>query len=152
VLHTPTIPSSFIWSPSLIKLYPFLCLFLPLWPKYSSQHCVLRGAGIVQWYSAGLRAGWSGVRVSLGAGNFSLHHLVQTGSGAYPTSYPVGTRGSFPGGKAAGVWIWPLTSIYCRGKDDGSIPPPSQCAHFYCVLRHRQLCSSLSVRDQLSHP
>jgi hypothetical protein len=26
---------------------------------------------------------------------FSLHHRVQTGSGAHPTSYPVSTRGSF---------------------------------------------------------
>jgi hypothetical protein len=34
------------------------------------------------------------------AGNFSLHHRVQNGSGAHPASYPMGTRGSFPGGKA----------------------------------------------------
>jgi hypothetical protein len=38
-----------------------------------------------------------------GAGNFSLHHRVQNGSGALPASYPMGTRGSFPGGKAARV-------------------------------------------------
>jgi hypothetical protein len=56
---------------------------------------------ILQWYSAGLRAGRSGVRVSTGAGNFCLHHRVQTGSGAHPASYPTGTRGSFPGVKAA---------------------------------------------------
>jgi hypothetical protein len=37
------------------------------------------------------------------AGNFSLHHRVQTGSGAQPASYPMGTRGSFSGGKAAGT-------------------------------------------------
>jgi hypothetical protein len=36
-----------------------------------------------------------------GAGNFSLHHRVQNGSGAHPTSYPMDTRGSFPRGKAA---------------------------------------------------
>jgi hypothetical protein len=36
------------------------------------------------------------------AGNFSLHHRVQSGSGAHPASYPTGTRGSFLGGKAAG--------------------------------------------------
>jgi hypothetical protein len=30
-------------------------------------------------------------------------HVVQTGSGVHPTSYLVGTGGSFPGGKAAGV-------------------------------------------------
>jgi hypothetical protein len=34
---------------------------------------------------------------------FSLLHVVQAGSGAHPTSYPMGTRGSFPGGKAAGA-------------------------------------------------
>jgi hypothetical protein len=34
--------------------------------------------------------------------NFSLHRCVQNGSGAHPASYPVGTRGSFPEGKAAG--------------------------------------------------
>jgi hypothetical protein len=32
---------------------------------------------------------------------FSLLHVVQTGSGVHPTSYPMGTRGSFPGIKAA---------------------------------------------------
>jgi hypothetical protein len=32
-------------------------------------------------------------------------------SGAHPASYPMGTRVSFPGGKAAGAWSWPLTSI-----------------------------------------
>jgi hypothetical protein len=39
------------------------------------------GAGIVQWHSAGLRAGRSGVRFPAGAGNLFLHHRVQTGSG-----------------------------------------------------------------------
>jgi len=34
-------------------------------------------------------------------GDFS-HHRVQTGCGAHPASYPMNTRGSFPGGKAAG--------------------------------------------------
>jgi len=28
-----------------------------------------------------------------------------------------GSGGSFPGGKAAGTWIWPLTSIWYRGQD-----------------------------------
>jgi hypothetical protein len=36
------------------------------------------------------------VRFPAGAGNFSLLHLVQNGSGAHPASYPMGTRGSFP--------------------------------------------------------
>jgi len=28
-----------------------------------------------------------------------------------PASYPMGTRGSFPGSKAVGAWSWPLISI-----------------------------------------
>jgi len=48
--------------------------------------------------------GWKiGVRFPVGAGNFSLLHRVQTGSEANPASYPMGTGGSFPGGKAAGA-------------------------------------------------
>jgi hypothetical protein len=43
----------------------------------------------------------SSVRFPAGAGNFSLHHRVRNGSEAHPASYPMGTRGSFPGGKAA---------------------------------------------------
>jgi hypothetical protein len=38
----------------------------------------------------------------LGAGSFPLRHQVLTGFGAHPTSYPMGTGGSFPWGKAAG--------------------------------------------------
>jgi hypothetical protein len=43
------------------------------------------------------------VRFPAGAGNFSPHHRVQNGSGAHPTSYPMGVKGSFPGGKEAGA-------------------------------------------------
>jgi hypothetical protein len=75
---------------------------------------VTLGAGITQWYSAELWARWSRVRVLAGAGDFSLHHRVETGPGAQPASYPVGTRRAFPGAKATGAWSWPLTSIKCR--------------------------------------
>jgi hypothetical protein len=44
----------------------------------------------------------SRVRLPAGAGNFSLHHSVQNGSGVHPASYPMDTRGSFLRGKAAG--------------------------------------------------
>jgi hypothetical protein len=40
-----------------------------------------------------------GVRVP----EFSLLNVFQTGSRVYPTSYPMGTRGLYPGGKAAGT-------------------------------------------------
>jgi hypothetical protein len=38
-----------------------------------------------------------------GTGNFSPHHRVQNGSVVHPASYPMGNRGSFSGGKAAGA-------------------------------------------------
>jgi hypothetical protein len=53
------------------------------------------GYGLYDWGSR--------VRFPPGAGNFSPHHRVQNGSGAHPVSYPMGTRGSFPGGKAVGA-------------------------------------------------
>jgi hypothetical protein len=45
----------------------------------------------------------SSFRFTAEAGNFSLHHRVQNGSGAHQASYLMGTRGSFLGVKAAGV-------------------------------------------------
>jgi hypothetical protein len=44
----------------------------------------------------------SRVRFPARAGNFSLHHRVQNGSGAHPASCPMGNRGSFPGVKHPG--------------------------------------------------
>jgi hypothetical protein len=43
-----------------------------------------------------------GIRFPARAGNFSLRYHVQNGSGAHPASYPIGTGGSFPGGKRPG--------------------------------------------------
>jgi hypothetical protein len=43
----------------------------------------------------------SRVRFPAGAGNFSLHQRIENGSGTHAASRPMGTRGSFPGGKAA---------------------------------------------------
>jgi hypothetical protein len=51
----------------------------------------------------GLDERGSRLRFSARPGNFSLHHRVQNGSGVHPASYPMGTRGSFPGNKAAGA-------------------------------------------------
>jgi hypothetical protein len=39
-----------------------------------------------------------------------LSHVIQTGSGLHPASFPMSTGSSFSGGKAAGAWSWPLTS------------------------------------------
>jgi len=43
------------------------------------------------------------------------HHRVHTGSGVHKASYPMYTKGSFLGGKAARTWSSSLISIYCRG-------------------------------------
>jgi hypothetical protein len=61
----------------------------------------VRGAGVALGYR--LDDWGSTVRFPVGAGNFSLHNSVQTGSGAHPDSYPMGTRGSFSEDKAAGA-------------------------------------------------
>jgi hypothetical protein len=45
----------------------------------------------------------SRVRLSEEACNFSLHHRVQNGAGAHQASYPMGTRGSFPGDEVVGA-------------------------------------------------
>jgi hypothetical protein len=71
------------------------------------------------------------VRSPAGAKDFSSILCVQTGYGAHPASCTMGTGGPFPGGKsAAEAWRWPLTPIYCRGREwVGAIPllPPSAC-------------------------
>jgi hypothetical protein len=60
-----------------------------------------RGSSVGLALGYGLDDRDSTVLFSAEAGNFSLHHQVQNGSGAHPASYPMGTRGSFPAGKAA---------------------------------------------------
>jgi hypothetical protein len=63
----------------------------------------LRGHHVIVALGYGLDDRGSRVRFPVGAGHFSLHHSVQNGSGAHPASYPMGTRGFFPGGKATGA-------------------------------------------------
>jgi hypothetical protein len=70
--------------------------------------------------------GGAGVRVPVGE-KFSLLHIVQTGSGVHPTSYKMGTVGTFPGLKRQGreadhspptsaevkkMWIYTSTPSY----------------------------------------
>jgi hypothetical protein len=66
----------------------------PLPPKAWCSVKALLGYGLDDWGSR--------IRFPAGAGNFSLHHRFQNGSGAHPASYPMSTRVSFPGGKAGG--------------------------------------------------
>jgi len=71
------------------------------------------------------------VQLPAEAGNFSLRHHVQTGSGAHPTSYPMGTGDSFLGVK----WL---------GSEADHSPPSSakvkECMELYmslCLVKHR---------------
>jgi hypothetical protein len=69
---------------------------------YSSELLHL-GAGIAQsvWR---LATGWTTEGSESREGQeFSLLHVVRTGSGVHPTSFPMGTGGSFLGGEAAGA-------------------------------------------------
>jgi hypothetical protein len=81
--------------------------------------------------SAAMEYTWKGMRglqLSVLCRKFCLRlgYLVRTdyvksprptGSGAHPSSYPMGTGGSFPGGKEIGAWSWLLTSISYRDKE-----------------------------------
>jgi hypothetical protein len=59
--------------------------------------------------------GW--VRSQAGVRFFFLFHSVYASFVVHPVSYPMGTGGSFHGGKAAGVWSWPFNSTYYRGEE-----------------------------------
>jgi hypothetical protein len=96
--------------------------------------------GIATGY--GLDDQWVGVRVPVGKRIFSLH-VVQTGSGVHPTSYPKVTGGSFHRGKAVGAWSWPLTSNYCWGQENVDL-----YIHFPIRL-HGVVLNLLSTRKNL---
>jgi hypothetical protein len=81
-----------ISRPFLVQKYSHFC------NQYKSRDS---SVGIALGY--GLDDRGCRVRFPAGAGNFSLHHRVQNGSEAHPASYPMGTRGYFPEGKAAGA-------------------------------------------------
>jgi hypothetical protein len=101
------------WCPTLSCAAISLAIILRSCPMSSSTFCLLRSfaAGLDRPQSrdssVGIALGYglddrgSRVRFPVEAGTFSLHHRVQNGSGVHQASYPMGTRGSFPGGKAA---------------------------------------------------
>jgi hypothetical protein len=58
-----------------------------------------RGSSVGVATGSGLDDWGSGSSIPEGAGNFSLLHRVQTGSGAHSASYPTGTKDLPPGAK-----------------------------------------------------
>jgi hypothetical protein len=82
----------------------------------------------------------SRVRFPAGAGNFSLHHRVQNGSGAHPASYPMGIRGSFSGGKRPGREAdhSPPSSAQVKEWAERSYTSTPQYAFMvWCLVKHR---------------
>jgi hypothetical protein len=72
-------------------------------PVILSSHIYMESqrssVGIMTGY--GLNNRGSGFQFPAGAGNFSILHCIQTGSGAHPMSYPMSTGVSFPGSTVA---------------------------------------------------
>jgi hypothetical protein len=76
---------------------------------------------------------WSGVKVTARAGDFSLYHHVQTGSGAHTASYPMGTRDSslwvkWPGHEADHS---PPSSVEVKNVWSYTTTPP---LHIHCMV------------------
>jgi hypothetical protein len=72
-------------------------MWVEWYEHYQHQAPCLLAAVIAQWYGAGLRAGWSVVRVSAGAGNFPFTTAPRPALG--PTQPPIQwVQGLFPWG------------------------------------------------------
>jgi hypothetical protein len=66
----------------------------------------------------------------------SQGYSIETGSGALPALYTIGTGGSFPGNNAAGACSWSPAFIKCRGQEwwsYTSTPPFVFMA--YCLIK-----------------
>jgi hypothetical protein len=94
---------------SRIPKFEYSCIAKFFGPERNFRYKVgLHGNNNNRNSSVGIALGYGlddrgfGVIFPAGAGNFSLNQRVKNGSGAHPASYPMGTRGSFPGGKASG--------------------------------------------------
>jgi hypothetical protein len=105
-LHRRENFKSCIWNSSQ-DVVNFILIVKILFIMFSIAHT--GSFGIALGYGLDDRGSW--VRFPSGAGNFSLHHRVQIGSGAHPASCPMDNRDFFPGGKAAGACSLPFTSI-----------------------------------------
>jgi hypothetical protein len=82
-----------------------------IWSYTSCPSSRVSSGSIVSDYGLDDRA--IGVRFPAGAKDFSCSLCVQTGSGAHPASWPMGTGDPFPGGKAR------------PGRDADHLPPSS---------------------------
>jgi hypothetical protein len=82
------------------------------WPSVHQGAVIANSVLAMGWMTEGLE-----FEAQLGQ-EFSLFHVVQTGSGNHPDSYPMS---SFPGGggvKVVRAWSWPFTSNYFQGQEN----------------------------------
>jgi hypothetical protein len=86
------------------KVVPFLTKYCAIkrYQKMAAYFQAFFTSAVVYRLGYGQDDRDSRVRFPAGTGYFSLHHRVQNCSGSHPASYPIGTRSSFRGGKAAG--------------------------------------------------
>jgi hypothetical protein len=106
-LVEPQFPRTLLRTPSL-----YFTLVIPLYlSEYSTVLLIYANLLERVWsrdssgsvaLGYGLDDRGSRFRFPVEAGNFSLHHRVQNGSGAHPDSYPMGARSSFLGVKRPG--------------------------------------------------
>jgi hypothetical protein len=79
----------------------FIDIYLHATSKNVFTYCCLRQS---RDSSVGVALGYGlGFDSRRGLGIFFSHRHVQNGTGTHPASYPMSTRGSFPGSKAAGA-------------------------------------------------
>jgi hypothetical protein len=154
---------------SLYEIYHLLlCTNFYVFSHETHETCRDSSIGIALDY--GLDDRGSRVRFPAGAGNFSLHHRVQNGSGAHPASYPMGTRGSLslgvkrPGREAdhsspssAEVKEWvelylhssntpPWRGAQLKHRDNFTFHPWN-----FSLIRKRFVYHSLKTTDQSTH-
>jgi hypothetical protein len=83
---------------AVYRMWPRDCLYTILYLVVHQEGSRGSSVSIVSGY--GLDDRVIDVRSLAGAEDFSSSLCVQTGSGAHPASYTMGTGGPFPGGKA----------------------------------------------------
>jgi hypothetical protein len=102
----------------LTEVSSFSSKHMFIWCKYNKIHIEKLWKKNRSRYSDWLWAGWP--RGPGRVKNF-LFSMSSRLAEVHSTSYPMGTGGSFPGGKAAGAWSWPLTS---KHRDNFTLPLP----------------------------
>jgi hypothetical protein len=73
-----------------------------------------------------------------GHGYFHLHNRLHTRYGAQLASYTMGTEDSYPEGKTAGAWSWPLTSTSAEVQYAWRYTSTPQYVFMaWCLVKHR---------------